>query len=383
MPSLRHKTILLISPQAWGKMFLSKHHYAIELARRGNKVYFLTPLDELKESKSRKIIIQESGFENLFFIESKLFFPFQLKFHAVWLFNQLMKIQLKRILKKIHEPIDIVWSFDLGNFFPLTFFDKPPLKIFHPVDEPLNKAAIDSSKGANMILSVTNEIIAKYHQQNIPKYFINHGINEEFFEEFFDGELNKRHLHVGLSGNHTRSDIDWPTLLSIVTGHPIITFEFWGPYETNQSNLGGGGDDKVVIEYLNQLKQLPNVLMHGAVKTSQLAKGLANMDAFLICYNIKKDQSNGTNYHKIMEYLSTGKIIISNNVTTYQKHPSLIQMTAEREDNNLLPTLFQKVINNLEYYNSKKFREERISFAKDNTYSKQLDKIESFLENNS
>ena len=54
MDSLRNKTILIISPQAWGKMFLSKHHYAIELAKRGNAVYFLNPPGEnIIEQKNR------------------------------------------------------------------------------------------------------------------------------------------------------------------------------------------------------------------------------------------------------------------------------------------------------------------------------------------
>jgi hypothetical protein len=43
MFELRNKTVLLISPERWGKMRVSKHHYAIELADRNCKVYFLEP----------------------------------------------------------------------------------------------------------------------------------------------------------------------------------------------------------------------------------------------------------------------------------------------------------------------------------------------------
>ena len=41
------------------------------------------------------------------------------------------------------------------------------------------------------------------------------------------------------------------------------------------------------------------------------------MDAFLICYDVEKDQSKGTNYHKVMEYLAYGRPIVSNYVSRY------------------------------------------------------------------
>ena len=41
--ALRNKTILIISPQPWDHIAISKHHYANELAARNNTVYFLEP----------------------------------------------------------------------------------------------------------------------------------------------------------------------------------------------------------------------------------------------------------------------------------------------------------------------------------------------------
>ncbi len=99
------------------------------------------------------------------------------------------------------------------------------------------------------------------------------------------------------------------------------------------------------------------------------------MDAFLICYDINKDQSKDTNYHKIMEYLSTGKVIISNNVTTYKNMPSLLQMTEERDNNRKLPSLFKEVIGKLAVHNSEACRHARIAYARDNMYGMQLERI--------
>jgi hypothetical protein len=112
------------------------------------------------------------------------------------------------------------------------------------------------------------------------------------------------------------------------------------------------------------------------LRPSILAKRLNRMDAFLICYDVEKDQSKGTNYHKVMEYLSTGKVIISNNITTYQEMPGLISMVSERQHNNNLPILFREVISNLDKYNSPVAMKQRKEFAAENTYEKQLSYIE-------
>ena len=124
---------------------------------------------------------------------------------------------------------------------------------------------------------------------------------------------------------------------------------------------------------------MKNVLLHGSVTADVLSSELHRMDAFLICYDIKKDQSGGTNYHKVMEYLSTGKVIISNNITTYKLYPELVQMVEERDNNRSLPALFKKVITELDQFNAPPLQERRIAFAADNTYSRQIERIEKKL----
>lgn len=381
MQALRNKTILIISPQAWGKMFLSKHHYAIELAKRGNTVYFLNPPGENNIPQKKSIEIISSGAEdNLWIINHKLWFPYNIKFHAMLLFHALMKPHVKKIKKKIPQPIDIIWSFDLGNYYPFYFFGKKAYKVFHPVDEPLNKTAIDSAKGCDIIFSVTREILEKYSKYPVPKYFINHGVSEKFFlssnEKFNDGRIR-----VGFSGNLLRNDIDRQTLLNIITSNPEIIFEFFGSYTQKQSNISGVEDDDLK-NFVASLQSRQNVVLHGAVAYEILAEAIQNMDAFLICYDIKKDQSKGTNYHKIMEYLSTGKVIVSNNVTTYKNEPELLQMTSERENNLQLPGLFKKIISDLQFFNRSDLQQKRIAFAKNNSYQKQIERIEEIILQN-
>ena len=53
-----------------------------------------------------------------------------------------------------------------------------------------------------------------------------------------------------------------------------------------------------------------------------------------------------------MEYLSTGKVIVSNNITTYNKYPDLVRMVRERDNNTSLPALFKETVSQLDKYNS-------------------------------
>jgi len=376
---LAEKTILVVSPQRWGNMFLSKHHYAIELAKRGNTVYFLNPPDQEAGGKRGRIdIVQEKKVPNLWMIDHSLRFPYRLKFHALPLFHWLMRPHVAAILRKIGKPVDIIWSFDLGNLYPFRFFGRRPLKLFHPVDEPLNQAAIRSGDGAEVIFSVTREILAKYSHLQAPAYFINHGVSEEFVAGGLKPWEKGATIRVGLSGNWTRPDIDTEKLLAIIRSQPSVVFEIWGSYRTADSNIGGntGGD---VGEFILGLQSAPNVILHGPVPSGRLPGELQRMDAFLICYDIQRDQSKGTNYHKVMEYLSTGRVVISNNITTYSDRPDLIRMVAGRDNNDGLPALVNTVINEISEYNSAALLAKRYKFALDNTYPKQVQRIADLL----
>jgi hypothetical protein len=380
MPELRNKTILLISPQQWGKMFISKHHYAVELAKRGNEVYFLCPPDNDQwklTGKTKRIKIGAvKEYPNLTLINHQLYFPYQLKFHAKGLYDFLMQKQVNDILAIIKKPVDIIWSFDIGNLYPFRLFGKKSYKIFHPVDEPLNKEAIEAARGCDVIFSVTHEILEKYRSPDVPGYFINHGVTEHFFKPA--GIKTDHKTHVGLSGNLLRPDIDRETLLKIIGENDDIVFDFFGSYEQNHANIGGSSDD-ASAKFIASLKAQKNVVLHGTLGNRELAAAFFDMDCFLICYDIKKDQSKGTNYHKIMEYLSTGKVILSNNVTTYQHEPDLIQMSESRGNNDELPLLFKKVIAHLDDFNSNELRQKRIAFARDNLYCKQIERIEKMI----
>jgi len=100
---------------------------------------------------------------------------------------------------------------------------------------------------------------------------------------------------------------------------------------------------------------------------------------FIICYCIIRDHSKGTNYHKILEYLSTGKIVISNNITVYKDKPNFVQMPFSRENNKGLPGIFRNVLKEIDLFNEADKQLERQMFAIKNSYENQILRIEEHI----
>jgi len=289
-----------------------------------------------------------------------------------------MRFYLKSLQKEIGKPIDIVWSFDLNHIYPFSLFPAKAIKILHPVDEPQSPVAIKSAEGADIIFSVTREILEKYEQFPVPKIFINHGLSNVFLAGAIENKTNGQ-VRVGFSGNLIRHDLDRPTFLKIIRENPQVVFECWGSCKPNELNIGGVYDQSAK-DFIAELSKLPNVILHGAVPPTALRTGYARMDAFLICYDVVRDVSKGTNYHKVMEFLSTGKVIVSNNITTYQNRDDLVQMVKERDNNEALPHLFKEVIDHLDVYNKGQLEQKRIHFSRSNTYECQIQRIDTILQ---
>lgn len=376
MRFLKNKKILILSPQAWGEMRISKHHYALELIKNENEVCFVNPpMPDLLKHEFR--INEGVGILSY----PKPFFH-RLKFHWYGLYWLMMSRYFDKVLRSIDFAPEVVLSFDLGGDFSLRHFNKC-LKIFFPVDEPRSVISLNASGSADIIFSVSREILNCYDQNKAPKIFINHGVKKMFLADLsaLDSELPESdRLRIGYSGNLLRPDIDCAVLFQIVRENADVTFEFWGSYRSAKGNLGKGNGKSDKEELPDFLTMQDNVILHGPVRPEELAKGLKAMDAFLICYDIQKDQSSGTNYHKVLEYLGTGKVIVSNNISTYSKS-NLFRMCASRLDNSELPALFRDTITDLKLWNSPSKKVERIRFASDHTYSHQLAKIDDEISN--
>lgn len=375
MFAFENKTILILSPQSWGKMHISKHHYAAELAKAGSKVYFLNPPCK---NVRKNIEITELN-KTLYSVKYKPFFPFKVRFHSRKTFDFLIKLQIKKILKKINTNFDVLWSFETNLFSDLSLF-KAKLNIFHPVDMISGKYQQKIIKSSDVIFSVSDAILNKCKNYNVnkPMFFINHGLSEKYVNNIHKNITNtKNKANICYIGNLRIASLDTITFEKIIEENPNIIFSFFGAYKIDESNVGGSGSENN-NKFITFLENKKNVVLKGPLSPSDIVKQLNDYNVFIVLLDISKDENKGSNSHKILEYLSTGKVIVSNYISTYSDKRNLIEMVDEIH-NERLPALFKKVINNLEYYNKPELQQNRINFALDNTYEKQIKRIEKII----
>lgn len=371
---LREKTILLSSTNHWSDVYLSKHNYALELAKSGNIVFFLNP-PVSKKLKPGEVVIKQLDIENLFEVSYRLCFPMFIRFRLPWIFNQLMKFQIYLIRKKINRKIDIFWDFNTHVVFfsDLRLF-KADINIFHPVDK-INKK-IDNRK-ADITFSVSNQILDMVESLDKPKVFINHGLGRHYISAALEEKIFSKNnpLKVGYVGNLLTHCLDNDILETIIAQHPHIQFHFVGPYESEGNPLGDASTENS-IAFVSFLKAQANVVLHGTIKSEDVINKIKDFDIFLICYKDSTSFAND-NSHKILEYLSTGKVIVSTYINEYADKDFIVM--SKKDDADEFCFLFSNVVNNIDQHNNESKCKKRIDYALGNTYEMQLNRIESAL----
>jgi hypothetical protein len=358
-------------------MLMSKHHYAIALAQAGNTVFFINHPDKRKTLKRGEVLIRKTEVPNLSYVEHRLFVPYFLKFKLKSLYNLAIRYHIIKLISKTGRTPDIVWSFDTGNTIPLKFFPKATLRILMPVDGPFNHPdERRSAQGADAIISVTERILNVFKDRQVPKLLVNHGVSSVFLADSNHTSTDRK-VRAGYSGSLIRNDLDTTSFLSVINAHPEITFEFWGEINYKKSNIHLPQDvDSASLRFIETLRTLPNVILHGPVDSATLAQGLKRMDVLLIFYKIKNDQ----NHHKVLEYLGTGKVIVSNYMSSYaDADEDLLCMDRSDNGGNKLVDMFNSVVASLEVHNSPDKQRKRKEYAHRYSYVSNIQRIEDFL----
>ena len=368
--------ILIISPQRWQLPYISKHYYALELLKRGAKVFFIEPV--LKSLKAGQIQIEKNkNYPGLTIIRYNTFFPYKLKFHAYYIFIKLMSIQIKRIVKKLSLPsLDLLLDFDnTGNINNHKIF-KAQKSIFFPVDVVLINP--ESGRNADLVVSISQECLDRVNSP-APKRLIGHGLNELFVQmanerlDHIDNtttnqKIDKR-LRASLVGNLNINCIDTQSIMSIVRDHPEIDFHFFG----NSDLINHLADQYKMLLFL---KNKDNVFLHGIVDANTLTLELPKSDILWYAYQ-QSESYKADNSHKILEYLATGKVVVGSYLSHY-KTLNLIRMSSDTETT---AQVFNHVVNNLEKYNDFKLQKQRIQYALKNSYAIHLDQLLDTLAN--
>lgn len=354
---LRNKNILLISPEPWNHIFVSKHHYAVHLGRRGNHVYFLEPPGESES-------VAPTEYENVVEVKYRGF-PKGLRFYPHILQRHFIRKKFRELERLCNTRFDIIWSFDNSVFFDFSALPDSVLSISHIVDLNQDFQFVEASRTAQLCLGVSRSIVKKQVRHNKRSYFINHGFSLPVSMPNVRLPPMRGSVCVGYAGNLDLKYIDWDMLHQIILAHPEVQFFFAGPLDASTSNA----------KYLQDKK---NVVLLGRMTQEEVAQFYLQMDALLLCYLADRYPEQLENSHKMMEYLGSGKVIVATLTQEYSdlNDQNLIVMS---KNSSQYAVKVEMVLSDLEYWNSQTKQESRKKWALENTYEKQLQRIESLL----
>lgn len=360
---LTGRTILLISPQPWDHIFISKHHYASELGQT-NDVFFLEP--PVDGEGAGLDFRPAPGAQGVTLVSWRPGFPRRIRFHAYWLYRWLIAREARRIASSLGRAPDVVWCFDFNLFPDLGAFGAP-LTIFHPVDPLSSRRQADIGLTADLIVSVSERILRNFADARFRgrTLLVNHGLASSFARLADEPAAPGNGRQVGFFGNLDRRFINVRLLLRLAEAHREITFHFWGPCEA--SGL-----------FRTVLASEPNVRLHGRVDKDALAVQAATMDAFILPYREDAQESDRSNSHKLLEYMSTGKITVACPLDCYADAPDLVRMPASDDDEAFM-ALFAETMGEIDTWNAPARCARRKAFAKDFSYAQNIARIERVL----
>jgi glycosyltransferase involved in cell wall biosynthesis len=361
MLNLTNRKILLISPDSWGVNYLSKHHFAIELSKVGNKVYFLNPPARLNNMMQIDI--------NLQIIDFKLTFR-GLRLLPEYISGFLIKKEIEKLEKWLDSEFDMIWNFDSSRFFNLTAV-KNKYKIAHIVDWSENFNRRSLCKSSDLCLCTSEFLRVEMAKSNPKTYNIGHGYSTSTYrlDQFEKNELeNGFEIKIGYAGNLGIKYLDWDLFYDLIIQNPKVGFYFIGPAST--SNLAVNMSENLSF---TTFKKIDNVFFLGEKAGYKLSAYLSEFDILLLVYKGNQHKEQLANPHKMLEYLSSGKVIVSTWTEEYKDKLDLIEMV---ENNSSLPNRFSKVLNNLEFYNNVERQLKRRRFAFENSYEKKIQTIE-------
>jgi hypothetical protein len=351
----KKKNILIISPESWSHIFVSKHHYSLELSKRGHNIFFLNPPDA---QKFKEITVHQlTEAPNINIVD----YPKQLKglrkfptFIRVY-FNRTFLNRLERL---INRDIDIVWSFENSRFFDLQFAGKR-LKIYHQVDLNQTFNLRQAATSADICFCTTDLIKEQVSQYNKKVFKVHHGTpNEALKYKFANKVIPTGPIQAVYIGNLDMPFLDRDLFKNLVSSFPQVHFRLIGPY----SKEG---------ETYQILQQYRNIEWVGKQPATMVPGYLDMADVLLVLYAEKyhKDQASP---HKFMEYFASGRVIVSTYTDEYKDKRELLAMSDQQED---YLELFKEVVNNIGQYNSRELQQRRKAFAEEHSYAKQVDRI--------
>lgn len=351
------KSAFVISPQPWDGFKVSKHHYAVALARSGWQVYFIDPPSPFQVA--RRIEYEPTEVEGIQRVSHSLPVPNWTKFHARPLFDRAMRRHARRLTSALGTP-DLVWDFDNAYHFR----DLRPFgavqSIFHLVDQGL-KGMGDKQADTCIHLHPSFCEWAGFDPDRSTQ--VGHGVSIDFIKSCClsgaTGRADKT-LSFGIVGNLAAKWLDWETVVDIARRHPSAQFLLWGPYPSSDQASGG----------LRAAMECSQFHFRGLSRPEEIAASSGEVDVWLVPFLSDALPGGPLNSHKILEYLSTGKVVAMTWLEAWAGNP-LVSML-DRNSSKSLADLVDDVVDCLDVLNSSKQSLDRMAYARARAYDARL-----------
>ncbi|MBL7965037.1 MAG: hypothetical protein JNM31_14480 [Flavobacteriales bacterium] len=357
---LRGKHVLVISPEAWNDVQLSKHHLTRALVARGNNVCFWGPpeKDGPRLSVTGDAPLRHVRYRHWFRGVNRLPLPVHQAYY---------RHLLNDIVKAYGRPFDMIWCFDTTRmqWFPKGY----GLRVLHLVDHDVLDTGQGLIRDADILFTVTEPL--RQHalalRPEAPVHFLGHAIEERWLQDaeaLVDAKAQAA-ATVAYAGHLRSGYVDWELMHAMASAHPELPFELYGPY-----------DLAFQAPFFQAFRQLPNVHLHGMLTTEALIPALRKADILLVCYRQHELGDIVANSHKLLEYLATGNVVVASYTRTYEGRADLVQMASERME---LPHVFNRTLEHFAQLNDKAHRQARIDHAAQRTMPRLLDRIEELI----
>ncbi len=349
---LINKTILIISNEPWGDIWYSKHNWAFELSKN-NKVFFVNPPKKWKFSNLFTSNVSINNYtDNLYILNYNNRLPYT-RFNILFKINEFLVFKsLKKIFK--NEKDIVFWTFD-----PYRLINPKKMNLLTSIYFIADKYQIQREKqlinNVENILSVSKELTKDI--KNKPILNLSHGISES---EFITEKKINDNFILYIGGIDYR--LDYETIEHLLKSFPKEKFLFIGKI----SEIDDNSFKRIFIEkkYSNleykkaiHFKELKNYIYSAKICLAPMKKGV---------------QGNSINHHKLLQYLSFGKPVLSAKFNDYKNNDLLIEYINSNEAVDKLKLLLDKEENN-------DVKQKRINFAKQFLYSNLINKIEMFF----
>lgn len=355
---LENKHILIVSNEAWGPLWFSKHNYAWELSEK-NKVYFLNPPKPFSVLNIfRENITAETITPALKVITYKNILPVKIEWMRRVNENYILG-KLRNYLKKEKAEKLLFWTFDPIR---LSSPEKlgPQKIVLHAVDQYLFTYPSEKilAPKADIIFCVSESILKAYKPYNKNVHLIPHVIPDD---EFLPPAPTGNSMLTGIFAGSLDARIDYSYTEYIISKFPEVKFRFIG-----KINIKNDFTDKLAGGYFK------NAVFEGPKPFKEIKYEIRKAD---FCFLFKDNTVPGNNIssHKMLQYFAQGKPIFSSELSQHDEVAELICMENDKEKMTAYISEFIKHGDDPEKIKL------RIAYAQRHAFSSTLKKIETLL----